>query len=99
MLPTGTPQSPCCFAEHQKSNLENCETFGFWITVLEILEELGSGNILCMMLQMSFTARGKPKIEEISLSSNRLYKTLPTFHKALLIPCLTLLVWGKNLGF
>lgn len=56
MLPTSTPQSPRCFAEHQNSDLENCVTFGFWITVLEVIEELGSGNILCMMLGMSFIA-------------------------------------------
>lgn len=52
----GTPQSPRCFAEHQNSDLETCVTFGFWITVLEIIEELGSGNILCVMWWMSFIA-------------------------------------------
>ena len=48
MLPAGTPQSACCFPDHQNSDLGNCVTFGFWITVLEILVELGSGNILCI---------------------------------------------------
>lgn len=99
MLPTSTPQSPRCFAEHQNSDLENCD---FWILDYSVRGHRGIRiwkHPVHDVVNVIHSMESSLKMEDIPLSVSGLYKTLPAFYWAFLVPCLTSLIWGKSMSF